>query len=173
MSDMKENNKNPKLDPAKGSGFNVPRGYFETFDDQLSNQLSNLEDGMPDKMKHGFTVPDGYFDEEPDGLQLDRPVGQKRVINLFSKKAISLSIAASILIFIGIKTLSQDAAPASISDYSSEELLSWLETDASDVNSYDIAEVFDNLSVDEEYYSDEIILDYVADSDLEELLIEN
>ena len=173
MSDMQENKNNPKKDGTNRDGFRVPLGYFETFDDQMINKWDALTNGLPDKLEHGFTVPSGYFDKALVGLQVDKPVGSKRVIKLFSKKVISLSVAASIMIFIGIKTLSNDAAPASFSDYSSEELLSWLETDAIDVNSYDIAEVFDNLSVDDEYYSDEIILDYVADSDLEELLIEN
>lgn len=169
---MKENNNISEKYGRDSSGFQVPEGYFNALEDRLMNNLKKEKKVLPDKLDTGFAVPKGYF-EKPVDLQHNNPVRNNRVIKLFSKKVIGLSIAASILIFIGVKTLPTENLSTGFSDFSSEELLSWLETDAADVNSYDIAEVFDNLSLEEEYYTDEALLDYVADSDIEELLIEN
>ena len=53
----------------KDSGFDVPKGYFDSVEDEFSARLR--EESLPDAS--GFDVPEGYFD---DILQTPVPVGR-------------------------------------------------------------------------------------------------
>lgn len=175
----------------KDNPFSVPNGYFDALEDKLriiSEDISGNEDNdttnltkssEPDsilkdhkKIKSGFTVPDGYFDSlEPEGLEKK----SNHVIALNSKisRIVSLSIAASILLFFGIQYNNGLNAVSNEFTLHEDEISDWVEMDLVSFNSYEIAEVFSDVELEEITYSEEELYDYLNEVDIENIILEN
>ena len=181
---MKSNNKDIlKALSEKGHGFKTPDAYFDTVEDRFVKNRINATKGfklpeidnqhlMNNEETTGFKVPDAYFDED-----IDRFLPSKtRVIRMPRStylKATVMSIAASLIIFIGVKFYSYGEDTIQLSELNTDEITSWVDEDLIAFESYDIAEVFNEIPLDSDIYSDEEVLGYLNNVDMEEIILEN
>ena len=170
-------------------GFNVPKGYFENLDIELlkkamatasnkrSEPLKNLSlistnEIDPIKKNSGFKVPKDYFEDVE--TRLDKLIiTKKEVKKVRNLRLISMSIAASIVLFIGIKFININNSNTSIMVLQNDEIASWIDQDLVSFDTYDIAEAFSDIDLEQTLYSDEAVNDYLDFMDIESLIIEN
>lgn len=180
-----EGNKNNILKHLKKSdpGFIVPKDYFEGMEDRVDptrnalglnpnqNQKSpfNIDDIGKDP---GFSVPEGYFDTVE--AKINR-ADKTKVIRLKSNftRLLSLSIAASILLFFGINYLNKKQITSDTLVFQDEEFVNWIESDLVDFNSYEIAEAFNDMEIEHTLYAEDEVGDYLNGVDIENLILEN
>ncbi len=177
---------------TKGTGFKTPDGYFEQFETDLSKKMIPVSNGftIPDDyfenfevhnqkenkfatLKNtGFKTPEHYFDNLENKLY--PKTNTSKVISLKRSdyiKIISLSIAASLLLFFGISNYSSNHN--SLNTVAATEIETWMDEGLVTFNTYEIEDMFTendlNLIAEE---SDEIS-DYLKYTDIENLLLEN
>jgi len=166
-----------------GPGFSHPEGYFDGLEDRFVEGLKNKEVQQSEESliqgleaigkSHGFKVPDGYFAQ--DNLNIVVPRSHK-VISLVSKnikKWGGLSIAASLLLFIGLRFFTSDNAQMELTELSNTDIENWIDADLISFSSYDIAEAYNDVNLENEMYSDEEIDVYIDNIDIENILLEN
>ncbi len=158
------------------SGFTVPKDYFDSFENKLSEKLSlNIEkEGLTNNSDTGFKVPEDYFDTFQDSIiQKANPKESKgKVVSLITRKNLLYfsGIAAMIAIVISLSINKEselnfdDIEIADIHTYFSEGNieLSSSEMFALLGEETDYVETFEN-----ELISDEVLLDYLSEEDLE------
>lgn len=93
----------------KSDSFQVPDGYFDSLPDQVmhrietAEQVDHLLDGRP--VGDSFPVPEGYFAALPDQVMDRVRAGEKRRV-LFRRRLITaVSVAASLILIVGIGLL--------------------------------------------------------------------
>jgi len=166
---MNKKNKNP---------FKTPRGYFDSFEDDLMEKLSKNESVIPEK--RGFKVPDDYFESFNDSLKSKLKTDSK-VVPLYPIKkiiAVAASIAAIAIIVLGNNWNTEENI--SFNDLANSDIDAYFENNEFNLTPYEIAEV---LPVTDFEFSDfssstienDNILDYLDEnvSDFEELNIED
>lgn len=177
---------------SSGPGFTVPEGYFESLDGQIEHSI-NTHDSLHEKKEvntnlgqeqdssfnldqigkdHGFTVPEGYFEtiqSKITGLE------KTKVIPLKTKyiRILSLSVAASILLFFGLKYMNTGDDITDQLVFQDEEFIHWIEADLADPNSYEIAEAFNDVELEHVFFYEEELGDYLNSVDIENLILEN
>lgn len=170
-----DNMKNKNLEHIKSSGFNVPKDYFDTFENNLLDRI-NAEENIISTESTGFNTPEGYFDTLEDRV-FDTLSEEKetKVISLFSRKAIVYvsSVAAAALILFNLSIFSNtitvgDLETATVENYLLDE----------DISSYDIASLFTeelpneeglvNFDLNEEHLEEYLL----NNADIENLMIE-
>lgn len=190
---MKSDNRNI-LDGLKksGTGFNHPKGYFADFEEKLLSDLPedarlkiqiDSEKVLTDNIKsspldligknHGFKVPEDYFEKE---LDLKSIAGATKIISLPSKNAgkwLTMAVAASFLLFFGLKFYSGNEKQLELSDLNDDEIENWIDAGLVSFNTYEIAEAFDDVDLENEMYSDEEMTDYLNQMDIEQLILDN
>lgn len=190
---MNSNKKNI-LDNLKksGTGFDIPKGYFDDFEERLMSDLNqdthfkmqieseeewaeNLKSGELDLIgkDHGFKVPENYFEED---LSLKVLPGKQKIISLGARNTrtwLGLAVAASFLLFFGLKFYSVPDKQLELSDLRDDEIENWIDADLISFNSYEIAEAFSDVDLENEMYSDEEVSDYLNQIDIEQLILDN
>lgn len=190
MDEEKENILN-KLKKS-GAGFTVPNGYFDKLEDRFDLPKGSVDDhlqeneenaGTNQKQKnvftleqigknHGFNVPEGYFDTiEPKILGPKQP----KIIPLKNNfiRILSLSVAASILLFFGLKYMNTEQNTQNQMVFQHEEFVNWIESDLVDLNSYEIAEAFNDVELEQVLYPEDEVDEYLNGVDIENLILEN
>ncbi len=195
--------KQSKLDiiKQKGSGFKVPKGYLDAVEDAVISELKT--ETFPDK--DGFITPKGYFDSFEDNLfnklgkefikteSFDIPKDyfdtledrvfdrinkerhkEPKVISLnnrLKKVVLPLAIAAS-LVFIFVINYNRTTSLDVVAETEIEE---WIEDDLISLDSYEIAEVFNDVDLTENdtFDEDTELLDYLNGTDVESMILEN
>jgi hypothetical protein len=170
-----------------GHGFETPEAYFEKLEHQLKNEvleetpkLNLVKDRRSQKKtfkrlnnpKAGFTVPDGYFDT----LDSDFPVENKKKLFRLAHpglRILSLSIAASILLFFGIRTLTVSESATDLTEIQNEDIIAWVDSGLIEFESYEIAEAFSDIELEENLMDIEDLSLYFEEIDVENLMIEN
>ncbi len=153
------------------SGFKVPDTYFDNLEDKIFNKLNSTK--IP--KKSGFTTPDNYFNKLhiDDKLEKDSP----KVIRLFSSKSIkiaSMAIAASFILFLGIRQFSKSQDPINFDNISMIEIENWIDNDMIVFNTSDITETYTDLEIESDlHFNENEISEYLTDKDLEQLILEN
>jgi hypothetical protein len=167
-----------------GSGFSHPEGYFDGLEDRFVNNLKDKKVNQPDETvlqgleaigkSHGFTVPIGYFEEDTEKIAVPR---SNKVISLFGipiKKWASLSIAASLLLFFGLRFFTSGNTQTELAELTNSDIENWIDADLISFSSYDIAEAYSDVSLEDEMnYSDEEVDIYIDNIDFENILLEN
>lgn len=165
-------------------GFKIPKGYFENFEDNLLESLPSNEEHsgiLSNQIDTGLKTPDGYFDSLEDRLLITIKEQQNspKVISLFTKRNIIslVSIAAMIVIIISIVIPKRDnkltfdsIEIAEIQEYLDEENIELSETDIA-VLLEDENNLTNTFSINTDHISDEILLDYLSDTELEDEMI--
>lgn len=131
------------------------------------------KDKVNEISEHGFRVPAGYF----DGLEkrLIEGVASERSKRtwLDRNKIFTLSIAASLLLLIGIRFYDPNGTTEDLHALSTSEIDTWIDNGLVTFNSYDIAETFDDLELYPDLGSEQEVLDYLGEVDVENLMTEN
>ena len=172
-----------------GPGFTVPKAYFDNLEDQIEQKMDHT-DIIPKKVTeqqpkpnnvftldqigkdHGFKTPDGYFDEvEPK----TKRVKKTKIVTLKNNytRILALSIAASVLLFIGITNMNRSENEKSQMVFQDEEYIEWIESDLVELNSYEIAEAFYDVELDQVLYPEDEVEEYLNSVDIEQLILEN
>ncbi len=182
------------LDEIKksGAGFNEPKGYFEDMEDRFVVELSldkakkvqsKSAELMTRKLKpnnldvigkaHGFTTPAGYFEEDTKHHIIPKT---KKIISLNSRglsKWLSLSIAASLLLLFGLGFYLSSNTNVKMAELNSDEIENWIDTDLVSFNSLEIAELFEDVELESDLYSDEEVVAYLDNLDIENIILDN
>jgi len=165
---------NNKLDILKkrGSGFKTPENYFKTVEDTVVMKLAM--DKFPED-EPGLDVPKGYFDsiEEKVFRKIQHEATQEpKIINLPSKwfkVVVPIAIAASLLLIL---VLNYTGETYSIENVAASDIEEWIEEDLILLDSYEIAELYDDISLENEFSIDDLnVLDYVNGTDIESILL--
>jgi len=171
------------------SGFNTPDGYFENLESELFEKALSSEenDGSKsfkesrkkgkdelelNKKSQGFKVPKGYF--EGVEAKLDKSILVKmQVPKVRRLRLISMSIAASILLFFGLKYMNIGDTSINPIVLQNDEIASWVDEDLVSFDTYEIAEAFGDIELEQTLYEDDAVSDYLDFMDIESLIIEN
>ena len=158
--------KNKNLNNINTTGFNIPKDYFEIFENQLLNKI-NAEETVLNVKSTGFKTPKDYFNNIEDGVfvKLSEEKNTK-VISLFNRKTIVYvaGIAAAIVLCFNLSMFDstiafEDLEAATVESYILED----------DINSYEIAA----LLTEEELNESTIITHDFQDETIEEYLLNN
>lgn len=168
-----ENNFSENLNKTK-HGFKSPENYFENLEDKILGKINKSD---LDK-NTGFKTPDKYFENIDNKIFTKiKPNKSSKVVSLKNHnyiKIISFSIAASFLLFVGINKFKSNSNNFNFETVAISEIENWVENDLISFNAYDIAETFSDIDlIIDDNYSDEEILEYLDNTDIENLIIEN
>jgi len=153
-------------------GFIIPDHYFDTVEDTVSNYLAREEL----LQKSTFDVPKDYFDTIEDKV-FDKiqkeDTNQPKVIGLNSKflKIITpIAIAASLVLFLMINYNSNNND--SFDNLAATDVENWIENDLITLDAYEIAEVFNDITLEDDFSDDDMdILEYMDGTDIESVLL--
>lgn len=175
MDNNKEHNKHK-------TGFKVPDNYFEDLNNSLYKKISISTDCnsslFPEKT--GFTTPDNYFEtfkvEVHDHSKKDQ---KPKVIRLNTKKKLlyGLSIAASLILLITLVLPTKSNDTLNFESLNTTTFNSYIETEHETIDTYMIAEVFEDEIDDLNLISnddviDESLIDYLNNEDATHLIEE-
>lgn len=167
-------------DLHKKPGFKVPEGYFDSFEATLFEKTAQ-ENNLP--KDDGYRIPKDYFETFDDSLLRklkDKKGGKLIALATYKKVYYTLAAAAAVLLlFIAVKN-SLPASGESLYDISSADVEVYIDNGYVTLNSYDIAEVFDDTAIDitsmtEDGIDDENLIDYLHENldNYNDLMIEN
>lgn len=156
------------------TGFKTPDNYFDTFENNLFEQLQ-LEN------KTGFTTPENYFDTLEKNVLNQVTPSKTKVISLITKKQlvyISTVAAAVLFSFFVLKpsdlqkttfenieyTVLEDYLTIEDIDLSANELAELYNIDSIDLNSISFSSIDESTIL--EYLSDEVISEDYFDNEL-------
>lgn len=175
MENNKEHNK-------QKTGFKVPNNYFEDFNTSLHKKLSSSTDNdrslFPEKT--GFKTPDDYFETLTIEINDYNTKDQKtKVVNLNTKKKLlyGLSIAASLTLLIAIVLPTKKDDLVTFESLNTITFNAYIETNHETLDTYMIAEVFEDEIDDLNLISnddviDESLIDYLNNEDTTYLIEE-
>ena len=199
MTDKELKNIAPILFQLKkmGSGFSVPKNYFETVETTIvfevfnsnkensfktpENYFESIEDTVINSIHEtdtAFSIPEGYFNTIEDTV-LDKIHSEPKTISLKSrivKQFIPFIAAASLLLFISLQFFNTQDSDL-FASLETTEIEYWIESDELGLNSYEIASIYEdedieNLDINSLYEDDEM-LNYLNDIDVETLILTN
>lgn len=166
--------KNKELNNIKSPGFNLPDGYFESFDEKVLGKLDQ-ESSLKNRST-GFKIPKDYFNTFENNIVNEiSEQNNTKVISIFNKKNITYvaSIAAAVLLLFNLSVF--DNTPSfdnlqieSVEDYLIDE----------NVSSYEIAsllseeDINENITIDLEFDEENIEAYLLEHADIETLMIE-
>ena len=160
------------LKDIQDSGFKIPTGYLEEFEDSIL-KFASLKEKVSDS---GFSIPEGYFDSVESKILSQIPEKESRkVISLINKKSIiyTTSIAASLVLMFNLIDFNTKIDINSIETSTIESYLNSEDFDSDELAALLIDSDFLDDSFDTMNFSEEAIEDYVYDNlELDDLYIE-
>ncbi|MFT4643313.1 MAG: hypothetical protein ACI89R_001158 [Candidatus Azotimanducaceae bacterium] len=199
MTDKELKNIAPLLYQLKkmGSGFSVPKNYFETVETTIGfdifsankeqvfktpeNYFETIEDSVLNhihKTDAAFSIPEGYFDTIEDNV-LEKINKEHKVISLKNrivKQFIPFIAAASLLLFISLQFFNTHDTDL-FASLETSEIENWIENDELGLNSYEIASLYDDIDIENldinSLYDDDEMLNYLNEVDVESLILTN
>ena len=157
----------------KHNKFNIPDGYFDSIEAKILNKLNN--EALP--KKDGFSVPESYFVSLEDTIiqKLDTTKKSAKIISIspnFIRKFIPFSIAASFLLFFGIRFFNNSTP--NFNNIANNEIEVWLDNNINQIDSYTIADTYENITTDNltDDIDDEDILLYLENTNTESIINE-
>lgn len=188
---MEKNN----LHNIKGTGFKIPKDYFENLEDIIlseaklsetietsglntpSDYFEGLEDVILSKAKlnekvsdSGFKVPENYFETiENTIIKTTIAKQEPKVISLFNRKTLLYvsSIAAAVVLFFSLPIISgSDGDIISFADVDTEFIDSYV---LDETQTTDIAALFTETELENTSFIDYNLSDETLDSYLEDL----
>ena len=191
---MKEKNKDIlKKIKNNDSGFMLPENYFNDFEQNFYLDSSKLKTGFVEpenyfkdvegkiisKVKYtGFKTPLNYF-QELDGVLLNKykeGIGHSKIHKLVKTpilKFIGYSIAASLMLFIGLKNFNVENEQLEFETLEFSEIEGWMDNDLISYSSYDIQDTFGDITLsNEEIYASDAVFNYLVEENIENLLNE-
>lgn len=157
--------KSKKIEHIKTTGFKVPKGYFDTFEDRL---MQNLDDhsfiqGIDET---GFKVPNNYFEKVDEQILEKVSKNNTPVIQISTRRKLYYftGVAAALIIALSIFFNRQSTVTIS-----TEMVEIYFQN--SDLNSYELAE----LLIEAEFLEDDFNLIETSynEDNLESYLLEH
>jgi len=156
----------------KKEGFDIPAGYFDNVENNIFDRITVDTNSK----KQSLNVPTGYFDTLEDRVfeKIQKETIQKpKVINLKSrliKVLAPVSIAASLLLVFVLNY--NNETPFSFENVAASDIEQWIEDDLISLDSYQIAEVYNDVALEDEFSDDDLeVLDYINGTDIESVLL--
>ena len=148
-------------------GFHVPDDYFDSLDGKLMSRINQ-------DSKKGFRVPENYFAEfEVKPSKISEQKGIDRLKRPQVKRLLWIAAAASILLFFGVNYTKNDPSKLDWNELEQSEIVSWIESDLSGLDAYDLAEAYPETELSETTISNEELNTYLNEIELDEILYEN
>jgi Glu-tRNA(Gln) amidotransferase subunit E-like FAD-binding protein len=152
--------------------FKVPENYFESLEDVLIAKLK-AEALQRNKIE---AIPKTYFDAVEDEvlMKIKRNLKVVSLKNRISKYAVPIAIAASLLLLIILKNNDNTITFDSIETSDIEESI----TDGLiDIDAENVATIFPDIEINDTNLvaalSDDEVLEYLSNEDLDEIIYEN
>jgi hypothetical protein len=199
MTDKELKNIAPILYQLKkmGSGFSVPKSYFDAVETTITfdvfntnkehsfktpeNYFESVEDSVLKNIHEAdavFSIPKGYFDTI-EGKVLDKIHSEVKVISLKNrviKHFVPLVAAASLALFISLQFFNTQETDL-FTSLETTEIESWIENDELGLNSYEIASIYEDIDIENldinSLYEDDEMINYLNDIDVESLILTN
>lgn len=155
------------------NNFKVPDGYFDSIESSVLKKLNESEIVTKDS----FIIPNNYFDSVEVNVfgkintssKTQKKIGFLKSISF--SKIIPISIAASFALLVGL--LFYNNSTPSFNSIAQNDIEFWLENNIQDVDSYLIADVYSNISINETYFlEDNDLLNYLENIDSESIIDE-
>ncbi len=158
----------------KKTPFRTPKNYFSTIEDRVLESLKSEE------KENVYATPKGYFDSVEDKV-FERLQTETKVIDFktrFIKKFLPIAAAASLLLFITLQLLNNTSEQKDLfASLETSEIENWIENGDFEMNSYQIAAVYEDTNIEdielEQEYNDDHLMEYLDDIDLESLILTN
>lgn len=167
---MNLNTENNKL---RKNPFEIPNGYFDSVEDIV---LAKLKAEAMNKVNCS-SVPDGYFETFEETVISEIKTSKPKVISLKSrvvKIMAPIAITASLLL---VFILSSDNQLYTFEDLTSSDIEQWIENEDITFDEIELALVIEDSDLSgfehSSKYSDEELLEYLNESDLELLNFED
>lgn len=152
--------------------FIVPDNYFNSIEDIVITKLK----AEALHIKNSNSIPENYF-ETLENKVLSEIKTTPKVISLkskFIKYVAPIAIAASLLLIFVLNNSSTNVTFASLS---SSEIENWIDNGSIDIDALTIASIYPEIELNDEIYSeslsDEEVLEYLYQENLENILYEN
>jgi len=151
------------------TGFSTPKDYFENFENKINPKVLNVT-------STGFKIPKYYFET------VDNKIFNKLYVNKHSKvfsilkkplfRAVSYAVAASFVLFLGLKMFYFTEVNSDFDSVSVAQIDTWIDEDLVSFSNYDIADNFTDAEFSmETNITDEELLDYLEQTDIENLIL--
>ena len=152
--------------------FKTPENYFNSIEDMVLAKLK----ATAIQNNTESTIPKNYFDTLEDQV-LSKIKTTPKVISLksrFIKFAAPIGIAASLLL---VFVLNNNSTTVTFESLASSEIETWIDNGSIDIDALSIASIYPEIELNSEMYSvslsDDEVLEYLNDEDLENLIYEN
>lgn len=176
MDSQKEVMKKKKLQhiKSKGNGFQTPKGYFESVEDDV---FANIISEKFPKL-NGFSSPINYLDDvEIDLIKKSKLSDDKKKVKVVPFKSFILNriipivAAASILLILNI-TFNNNSS--NFDSIAASDIEKWINEDLITFDINEIAEVYKDTEIDaQEIFAEDDLENYLYGTDIESLLYEN
>ena len=154
-------------DKKHKEGFDLPKGYFEEFENRLFNKINS--EILP--KNNGFTVPEGYFKtlDEKISTNIANVSSQPKVISIVSRKTLlyAVSIAACAVLIFSLINLNNEEITINDIDFTSIE--SYIEEGNIEITNNDLISLLteddlNELTIEESLIPEELIEEYLLDN---------
>ena len=165
----------------KSNSFKIPENYLSNLEDIIVSKLN--AEGL-NKKKLNNEIPTNYFENLEDRI-FDRIATEKKtrkVISLNSnfRKIAMVAVAASLLLYFGIVSVFNNTNSVDFNSLTTNEIHYWLDSENILISNDDIASVLNDDEINDlsdnlltTTYNDDEIIEFLNNSDIESLLIED
>ncbi|MCF6348132.1 MAG: hypothetical protein L3J20_07525 [Flavobacteriaceae bacterium] len=166
---------------SEKEGFSMPDSYFNTVEDRVLEKIkkeNSSQSAIPIGSQTGFTIPENYLTTIEDIVttKLNDDTKPVKVIGFKAfllKRVIPFAAAAAVLLLVYInynaKTSSNSFDTVAYSD-----IEQWIENDLITFDTYEIAEVYNDIELENAtIFAEDELLEYLDGTDIESLLLEN
>lgn len=153
------------------NAFEVPENYFDTVEDVV---LTKLKAEILQDNKHS-NMPNNYFENVEDTV-IAKLKASKKIITLkrISKVMIPIAIAASLLL---IFVLNSTQKTVTFESLATAEIEQFIDFGMIDIDTQTLASAFSDIDLETEKFelqlTDNEVLNYLTDEDLETIIYEN
>ncbi|PHS62253.1 MAG: hypothetical protein COB12_11065 [Flavobacterium sp.] len=154
-------------DKKHTEGFNVPKDYFEEFEEHL---FSKLSEGIFPK-EPGFSVPNDYFNEVEEKIiittkDLDK---DKKVISMFSRKTLLYAASIAAIAILVFSLFNSNNSIISMEEIDISSIESYIEEERIEFSSQDLTallndEDFSVLTSENEFITEKSITEYLLEN---------
>ncbi|PHR68817.1 MAG: hypothetical protein COA67_12230 [Lutibacter sp.] len=158
----------------KKTPFKTPKNYFSTIEDRVFDNIKSKE------KENTFAVPKDYFDTVEDNV-IKKLQKETKVIDFktrFIKTFLPIAAAASLLLFLTLQLLNRTNNNTDLfAKMEISEIENWIENGDFEIDTYQIAAIYEDTDFEDlelnQQYTDDNLMDYLNDIDIESLILTN
>ena len=153
--------------------FRIPEDYFNSIEEIV---ISKLKAEAIYNKNDNAAIPENYFDSIEKTI-FTKIKATPKIISLknrFTKFAVPITIAASLLLFF---ILNNTSTAVTFDSLASSEIENWINNGSIDIDALNITSIYPEIELNNEIYSsllsDDEVLEYLYEEDLDEIIYEN